>query len=138
MEDAVAGQAKMFGFGMPWESIAGYSQALQAGETLYISGQLSHDDTGTFIGAGDIDIQTKTSFDNLDLVLGHFGATRKQVVETTLLIVDLRQHFEVVARRHAEYFDGHRPTCTALGVVDLALPEQLIEIGAVVRLDLNS
>ncbi|MFD4027224.1 RidA family protein [Streptomyces sp. NPDC058576] len=130
-------QAKTFGFGVPWESIAGYSQALQAGETLYISGQVSHDEAGTFIGAGDIDLQTTTAFDNLDLVLGHFGAARNQIVETTLLIVDLRQNFEVVARRHAEYFDGHRPTCTALGVVDLALPDQLIEIGAVVRLDLK-
>lgn len=130
--------ADTFGFGMPWESLYGYSQALQAGETLYISGQASHDDTGTFIGAGDIEIQTRTTFANLDLVLKRFGAVRHQIVETTTLIVGLRQHFETVARLHAGYFGDYRPTSTAMGVVDLALPDQLIEIAAVVRLDLEA
>lgn len=131
-------QAEKFGFGMPWESLYGFSQAMRVGETLYISGQLSHDDAGTLIGAGDIELQTRTTFANLDLVLKHFGATRDQVIETTTLVVDLRKNFETVARLHAEYFDKHRPTSTAMGVVDLALPDQLIEIGAVVRLDLEA
>jgi 2-iminobutanoate/2-iminopropanoate deaminase len=46
-------------------------------------------------------------------------------------VKDLRQHFDAIARFHAEYFGGHRPTSTVLGVVDLALPEQLVEIAAV-------
>ncbi|MET9109497.1 RidA family protein [Streptomyces zhihengii] len=124
-----------FGFGVPWESLFGYSQALRAGDTLYVSGQLSHNAEGTFLGEGDFGLQMATTFANLDLVLEHYGATRAQVVETTILVRNLREHFGSLAPFHAQYFGEHRPTSTVMGVSDLALPEQLIEVGAVVRLD---
>lgn len=120
---------------VPWESRYGFSQALQAGETIYISGQFAHDAGGNFIGEGDFAAQMKAALDNLDKVLAHFGATRRQVVETTVLVVGLRDYFEAAAAAHARYFGDHRPTSTISGVVALALPPQLVEIGAVVRLD---
>ncbi|MGP4086071.1 RidA family protein [Streptomyces sp. KR55] len=126
-------QYKELTFGMPWESLYGYSQAVQAGDTLYVSGQLSHDSAGTFVGADDFELQTKTTLDNLDRVLEHFGATRDQIVETTVLVRNLRDHFDTVARLHVAYVGDRRPTSTVMGVSDLALPEQLVEIGAVVR-----
>ncbi|MEU4092332.1 RidA family protein [Streptomyces sp. NPDC026673] len=129
-------QPREFAFGMPWEALYGYSQAVQAGDTLYISGQLSHDDTGAFIGADDFALQMSTTLGNLDRVLEHFGARRDQIVETTILVRNLREHFDTVARLHAEYCGDHRPTSTVMGVSDLALPDQLVEIGAVVRLDI--
>ncbi|MGW1544448.1 RidA family protein [Streptomyces sp. NPDC002309] len=122
---------------MPWESQYGYSQAVQAGDTLYVSGQVSHDSTGKFVGAGDFELQVKTTFENLDQVLEHFGASRDQIVETSVLVKDLREHFDILARLHAAYCGDHRPTSTVVGVVDLALPDQLVEIGAVVRLDVT-
>ncbi|MFJ5220818.1 RidA family protein [Streptomyces sp. NPDC088354] len=130
-------QSQEFAFGMPWESLYGYSQAVQAGDTLYISGQLSHDSTGAFIGEGDFELQMRTTLGNLDRVLEHFGATRDQIVETTILVRGLREHFDTVARLHAAYCGEHRPTSTVMGVSDLALPAQLVEIGAVVRLDMR-
>ncbi|MFD8071080.1 RidA family protein [Streptomyces sp. NPDC059718] len=130
-------RSREFNFGMPWESLYGYSQAVQAGDTLYISGQLSHDSAGTFVGTGDFELQMSTTLDNLDRVLEHFGAGRDQIVETTVLVRGLRDHFDTVARLHAAYCGDHRPTSTVMGVSDLALPDQLVEIGAVVRLDLT-
>ncbi|MDX3074162.1 RidA family protein [Streptomyces sp. MI02-7b] len=130
-------QSQEFAFGMPWESLYGYSQAVQAGDTLYISGQLSHESTGAFIGEGDFELQMRTTLGNLDRVLEHFGATRDQIVETTILVRGLREHFDTVARLHAAYCGEHRPTSTVMGVSDLALPARLVEIGAVVRLDVR-
>ncbi|MEU2282498.1 RidA family protein [Streptomyces sp. NPDC013178] len=130
-------EADTYDFGVAWEGLYGYSQALRAGDTLYISGQLSHDEAGVFLGAGDFAVQTSTTFANLDRVLKHYGAARTQIVETTVLVRDLRQHFDTLARLHREYFGEHRPTSTVMGVSDLALPDQLVEIGAVVRLDLR-
>jgi len=130
-------QCAEFAFGMPWESLYGYSQAVRAGDTVYISGQLSHDSAGAFVGVDDFELQVKTTFDNLDRVLEHFGATRDQIVETTVLVKGLRENFETVARLHAAYCGDHRPTSTVMGVSDLALPDQLVEIGAVVRLDVT-
>lgn len=126
---------KSFNHGVPWESQYGFSQALQVGETIYISGQLAHDVDGNFVGEGDFAAQMTASLENLDKVLTHFGASRSQVVETTVLVVGLHDHFDAAAAAHAQYFGGHRPTSTISGVVALALPAQLVEIGAVVRLD---
>ncbi|MFD5559504.1 RidA family protein [Kitasatospora griseola] len=55
------------------------SQATQVGDTVYVSGQLSHDDRhGNFVGAGDFELQVRTTLENLDLVLRQFGAERGQ------------------------------------------------------------
>ena len=127
-----------FGFGMPWEASYGFSQAIRAGSTLYISGQLSHDMEGNFVGDGDFELQVRTTFSNFDQVLAHFNARKEQVVETTVLVKDLRAHFDEIARLHAEYFGQHRPTSTLLGVAELALPPQLVEIGGVALLDTSA
>ncbi|MFE6102624.1 RidA family protein [Streptomyces laurentii] len=129
---------KEFSFGMPWEELYGYSQAMRVGETVYVSGQLSHDQKGAFVGADDFGLQVTTTLANLDLVLEHFGASRRQIVETTVLVRNLRENFDTTARLHAAYFGEHRPTSTVMGVSDLALPDQLVEIGAVVRLDVEA
>ncbi|GAA3906117.1 RidA family protein [Streptomyces sp. NPDC003737] len=130
-------QAKRFGFGMPWESPYGYSQAILVGDTVYVSGQVSHDRDGNFVGAGDFELQVTTTLANLDLVLEHFGAQRSQIVESTVLVKNLRENFDATARLHAAYFGEHWPTSTTIGVSDLALPDQLVEIGALVRLDVK-
>src|SRR3954466_15986240 len=111
-----------FSFGMPWEGSYGYAQAIRAGSTLYISGQLSHDMDGAFVGEGDFELQVRTSLSNLDRVLAHYDARKEQIVETTVLVKDLREHFDDIARLHAEYFGQHRPTSTLIGVAELALP----------------
>ena len=118
-------------FGMPWEKLYGFTQAIQVGPTLYISGQESHDMEANFVGEGDFELQVRTTFANLDRVLAAYGAGREQIVQTTVYVKDLRRYFDDVARLHAEYFGEHRPTSTVLGVVELALPQQLVEIAAV-------
>jgi hypothetical protein len=39
------------GFGMPWEEQYGFAQAIKVDDTIYVSGQLSHDDKGNVVGA---------------------------------------------------------------------------------------
>ena len=124
-----------FDHDVPWEAAYGYSQALRVGDTVYISGQLAHDDRG-LLGENDIDEQLEVSFAHLDRVLGHFGATRRQVIETRVIMTDFRENFGPVAAAHSAYFGDHRPTSTTFGVTELALPGQLVEIGAIVLLDL--
>ncbi len=123
---------KSHDFGMPWEKLYGFTQAIQVGPTLYISGQAPHDMEANFVGEGDFELQVRTSFANLDRVLASYGAQKEQIIQTTVYVKDLRRYFNDIARLHAEYFGEHRPTSTVLGVVDLALPPQLIEIAAIV------
>lgn len=120
-----------FGFGVPWEGSYGYSQAIRAGDTVYISGQLSHDAAGNLVGVGDFEKQVRTSFDNLDKVLAHYRIPRSQIVSMKIYTKDLRKNFDTAARLHKEYNGNHRTTDTILGVTDLAFPDQLVEIEAV-------
>jgi 2-iminobutanoate/2-iminopropanoate deaminase len=120
-----------FDFGLPWEKDYGFSQAIRSGNTLYISGQLSHDAAAKFIGEGDFELQVRTTFENLDKILKAHGAGRNQIIATTVYVRNLRAHFTEINRLHKEYFGDHRPTSTLLGVSELALPQQLVEISAV-------
>ena len=71
-------QPETFAYGVFWEEEYGYSQAIRAGSTIYISGQLAHDAEGQFIGEGDFSAQLGATFNNLDKVLEHIGASRSQ------------------------------------------------------------
>ena len=123
-----------FGFGVPWEELANYSQAVRAGNMLFVSGQLSHDAEGNFVGAGDFELQAKTAFANLDRVLQRFGAARTDIAEVNLFLVDLRTNFAATGAACRDYFGDHRPANNTFGVAELALPDQLVEIAATVVL----
>ena len=43
------------GFGMPWEDQYGYAQAVKVGDTIYVSGQLSHDEQGNMVAPAGLD-----------------------------------------------------------------------------------
>ncbi|QBD76102.1 RidA family protein [Ktedonosporobacter rubrisoli] len=122
---------KSYDAGMPWEKIYGFTQTIQAGATLYISGQVSVDAQGNFIGEEDIELQVRTTFANLDRILAFYKIGRERIVQTTVYAKNLRRNFDDIARLHSEYFGEHRPTSTCLEVAELALPEQLIEIAAI-------
>ena len=68
-------------------AIGPYSQAISAGDTLYISGQLPIDPaTGSF-PSEDIKDQTKMSLENINAILAAAGLTMANVVKTTVLLL---------------------------------------------------
>lgn len=77
----------VFNYNVPSESDFGYSQAIKSGELIHVSGQLSFDEAGEFLYAGDFAAQLKRTYANMDKVLDHYGATRNQVVSQTLYVV---------------------------------------------------
>lgn len=127
---------EVFSYNVPAESDFGYSQAIRSGELIHVSGQLSFDEAGEFLYAGDFAAQLKQTHANLDRVLNHYGTTRNQVVSQTLYVVNLRQNAAVTAEGNLEYFGDHRPASTVLGVTELTLPGQVIEISCVIDTEL--
>ncbi|MCX4705283.1 RidA family protein [Streptomyces sp. NBC_01373] len=121
-----------FNHNVPAESDFGYSQAIRSGELIHISGQLAFDEAGEFLHAGDFTAQLKQTYANTDKVLEHYGVTRNQVVSQTLYVVNLRQNAAATAEGNLAYFGDHRPASTVLGVTELTLPGQAIEISFVV------
>ncbi|MFC8370326.1 MULTISPECIES: RidA family protein [unclassified Streptomyces] len=122
----------VFSYDVPAESDFGYSQAIRSGELVHVSGQLAFDDAGEFLHAGDFAAQLEQTYANMDKVLDHYGATRNQIVSQTLYVVDLRQNATAAAEGNLAYFGDHRPASTVVGVTELTLPGQVVEIGFVI------
>jgi enamine deaminase RidA (YjgF/YER057c/UK114 family) len=112
-----------------------FSQAVAASgtRTIYISGQVSIDETGALVGPGDLAAQTTQVMRNVGLALAAAGATYADVVKITTYVVNYApEHRAVIAKARAPFFESAKPPAsTLLGVTALALPEWLIEIEAI-------
>ena len=129
------------GLGMPWEKDYGYSQGVKVGDTIYISGQLSHDDQGNSVGPaplddkgnildyGNMETQMRQSYANAQKVLAQYGATMDNVVEEVLYVRDMDAAVGVAGRVRAEAYSGTPVVSSTILVTSrLAFPNQLIEI----------
>jgi reactive intermediate/imine deaminase len=110
----------------------GYTHVVEAsgGRTLYVSGQVALNASGTLVGAGDLKAQTRQVFENLKAALADAGGTLDDVVKITIFMTDLSQIQEFREIRNG-YFPQRVPASTLVQVVRLARPEFLIEIEAV-------
>ncbi|MAS10061.1 RidA family protein [Endozoicomonas sp. G2_2] len=102
------------------DAIGAYSQAVQAGNTVYISGQIPLDpETGTLID-GDIEAQIERVFDNLDAVARAAGGTLTHAVKFTIYLTDM-DNFAVVNKVMERKLAKPYPARAAVGVA--ALPK---------------
>ncbi|MBQ1088916.1 RidA family protein [Streptomyces sp. B93] len=122
----------VFSYDVPAESDFGYAQAIRSGELIHVSGQLAFGEAGEFLHAGDFAEQLEQTHANMDRVLDHYGTTRNQVVSQTLYVVNLRQNAAATAEGNLGYFGDHRPASTVVGVTELTLPGQVVEISFVI------
>lgn len=122
---------KTYGHCVSWEEEYGTSQGYSVNGTIYISGQLSHNMDGNFIGEDDFEVQARKTLENLDRVLAGFAADRTNIAEMVIYLTDPQKHFEPCAVLFKEYVRDHRPAASIIGTSGLAFPHQLIEIRAV-------
>lgn len=110
-------------------AIGPYSQAIMAGDTVYVSGQLPiNPSTGEF-AEGGIKEQARQSLNNIKNILAEAGMTMQQVVKVTVLMTDMSD-FAAVNEVYAEFFSAPYPARSAFAVA--ALPKGgAIEIEAV-------
>lgn len=121
--------------GMPWEEQAGYAQAVKVGETIYLSGQASHDDEANVLGVGDMEVQMRTAYANITKVLAAFGATIDNLVEETLYVTDMEAAFPARVKMKDEVFAGNPVLAsTIVQIQRLALPELMVEIRTIAKL----
>ena len=110
-------------------AIGPYSQAVQAGDTIYVSGQLPVDPaTGEFAG-DDIASQTKQSLENICAVLASAGAGMENIVKTTVFLKDMEE-FGAMNEVYARYFPSDCPARAAIQVGRLP-KDARVEIEAV-------
>ncbi|MDT0125500.1 RidA family protein [Paenibacillus sp. RRE4] len=109
----------------------GISQGYCVNNTLYISGQFSHNVEGSFVGEGDIQAQVLQTLENLDTVLAQFDVTRSNLAYVEIYLTQAQKHGEIAIEIFKEYIGEHRPAGSLIGVNYLAFPEQWVEIRAV-------
>lgn len=110
-------------------AIGPYSQAVQAGNMLFVSGQIPIDPaTGEFAG-NDIATQTNQSLTNIKNILAAAGYSLNDVVKTTVLLADIAD-FGAMNAVYAEYFTENKPARAAFAVKDLPRGA-LVEIEAI-------
>ncbi|MBU0751828.1 MAG: Rid family detoxifying hydrolase [Gammaproteobacteria bacterium] len=98
-------------------AIGTYSQAVQAGNTIYLSGQIGLDPVGMTMAEG-IDAQIVRVFDNLKAVAAAAGATLDDAVKFNIYLTDLG-NFAKVNEVMAKYVAQPYPARAAVGVKEL-------------------
>ena len=89
-------------------AIGPYSQAIRAGDTLYMSGQIPLDPKTMQIVDGGVEPQAHQVFRNLRAVAAAAGATLNDIVKLTILMADIGE-FAKVNEIMASYFDAPYP-----------------------------
>ncbi|MDW7746607.1 RidA family protein [Halomonas sp.] len=101
-------------------AIGPYSQAIKAGNTVYLSGQIPLDPATMALVSDDFETQARQVFTNLKAVCEEAAGTLQDVVKLNLYLVDL-EHFAVVNQVMEEFFEKPYPARAAIGVK--ALPK---------------
>ena len=100
------------------EAIGPYSQAIQAGDFLFLSGQIPLDPKTGELVKGDIRIQTRQVLENIRGVLESQGSGMKDVVKATIFLKEIG-NFNQVNEIYATYFPSSPPARSTVEVAKL-------------------
>jgi reactive intermediate/imine deaminase len=99
-------------------AIGTYSQAIQSGNLVFMSGQIPLDPATMEIVDGDFEARARRVFESLKAVSEAAGGSLNQIVKLTIYLTDL-DNFAAVNSVMSEYFDEPFPARAALGVKSL-------------------
>ncbi|MDD9806305.1 MAG: RidA family protein [Gammaproteobacteria bacterium] len=113
------------------QAIGTYSQAVRAGDTVYLSGQIPLEPKTMEMVGGDIRAQAHQVFTNLAAVANAAGGGLGDIVKLTVYLTDLKD-FPIINEVMSEYFKTPYPARAAVGVA--ALPKGAgVEIEAIMH-----
>jgi 2-iminobutanoate/2-iminopropanoate deaminase len=111
-----------------------WSNAIRAGDMLFISGQVARPfEGGTQLVGNNEYEQARQIFSRIERIIKAAGGTMDNLVKMTIYVVDITKNTEVWRARR-EFFTGDFPASTLVEVRSLAGPETLVEIEAVAYL----
>ncbi|HOM39713.1 MAG TPA: RidA family protein [Bacteroidales bacterium] len=106
-----------------------YSQAVEAGGILFVSGQVALDPATGKLIEGDIREQTEQVLRNIGAILEAAGYTYRDVVKSTVFLSNI-QDFKTMNEVYSKFYPSEQPARVALAVKDLPLGA-LVEIEAI-------
>ena len=122
--------------GPAWGPIA---QGWRVGDLVFVGGQVAIDERGQVIAPGDIEVQTRAVYRNVERVLAEAGASLRDVVKITSFLVyegepagpEFDAFWVKMATVRASFFPGDGPCGTGVIVKALIYPGLVIEVEAV-------
>ena len=112
------------------EPISHYTDAVRAGDLLFVSGIVAVDPAGNLVGCDDVVAQARHVFESMRAVLGAAGCTFADVVKVTIFLTDVGDRPRVNPVRQ-EVFGSTRPASTLVEVPRLAVEGAKIEVECV-------
>lgn len=109
--------------------IGPYSQAVRAGNTLYVSGQIALDPESGNLVEGDVKVQTQTVMRHLDAILKAAGMGFQDVVKCSIFVKNMSD-FAVVNEVYGTFFDQNPPARETVEVSRLP-KDVLVEISCI-------
>lgn len=113
-------------------AIGTYSQAVRAGQTVYLSGQIPLDPATMKLVSADVREQARQVFENLAAVAKAAGGSLDDAVKVTVYLTDL-SNFALVNETMAQYFTEPYPARAAIGVAQLPR-DAAVEVDAILVL----
>jgi len=118
--------------GLP-EPISHYTDAVRAGELLFISGVVPVDESGALVARDDVVGQAEQVFKLIGWVLAAAGGLPADVVKVTVYLLDIDDRPLINPVRQA-FFGSARPASTLIEVTRLAVPGARLEVEAIALL----
>ena len=112
------------------ESISHFTDAVQAGGLLFVSGIVAVDGEGRLVGGEDVVAQTRQVFENMGAVLAAAGCGFEDVVKVTVFLTDVDDR-PLINPVRQEVFGASRPASTLVEVSRLAVEGAKVEVEAV-------
>jgi 2-iminobutanoate/2-iminopropanoate deaminase len=112
------------------QPISHYSDAVRAGNLLFVSGCVPVDADGRLVGGDDVVAQARQTLTNVGAVLAAGGSSFADVVKVTIFLTDVADRPKINPIRQ-EFFGDARPASTLVEVSRLAIPGAKIEVEAV-------
>lgn len=99
-------------------AIGPYSQAIAAGDLIFVSGQLAIDPASGEFVTGDIDAMTRQIFTNIETILAAAGSNLSKVLKVTVFLADLND-FQEMNQAYATFFPSNPPARSTVQVARL-------------------
>ena len=112
------------------EPISHFTDAVRAGDLLFVSGIVAVDGDGRLVGGDDVVAQTRQVFENMRAVLAAGGGGFEDVVKVTIFLTDVNDRPKINPMRQ-EVFGTTRPASTLVEVPRLAVEGAKVEIECV-------
>jgi 2-iminobutanoate/2-iminopropanoate deaminase len=112
------------------EPISHFTDAVQAGDLLFVSGIVPVDEERRLVGEGDVVVQAWRVFENMRSVLAAAGCTFADVVKVTVFLLDVADR-PLINPVREEVFGDSRPASTLVEVSALVIPGARIEVEAI-------